>query len=460
MKSRLIILSVAVAFFALVAGLMYRNTHRTAATAAAVDRAVLVEVLPLAPREHTLVERLHGVIEANARVALSFQITGRIERLGPGAAPEFPKTIDEGSVVRAGDVVAVIEPERFEARLDAAQAAVQQRKADLARAQAALEEAEALASDARDEYDRTLAAAERGATTEREVERVRLASEAASARARSAQAVHDAARAAMLVAQAEAKQAAVNLADATLRAPVDGAISLLPVEPGQTVSPGQLVAEIVDDSRVKLRAGVVERRAMRFLAGQRASVSVRALEGQASLVRHWDSAPIEGEVSLVAPAADAQTGLFTIEVAIDNRPDSPTGGRGALRAGMIAEADIDVATGQFVLVPVESVVYIDGRPMVYMAARAASAPGGDGGGPDAPAAIPADPPASSVLTARLTSIDPVVEDDKYVLLRSAPPGVGLIIAGQNLVRDGDPVRELRNEPSPLRAESATSAKGS
>jgi len=426
-KSRLIILASAAAFFALIAGLMLRNRPATAiAPASQQQRAPLVEVVQLAPRPYTLTERLQGVLEAQARVALSFQITGRIERLGPQATEENPKTIDEGSLLQAGDVVAVIEPERFEAQLAAAEALVEQRRAELQRAQAALDEATALAQDARDEYDRTLSAAERGAVTEREVERARLAYEAADARARSAAATRDAALANLHAAQAQRDQAKVQLDDATLRSPLTGAVADLPVEPGQIVSPGQVVAVVVDDSKVRLRTGVVERRAMRFQLGQRARIRVRALEDQAALVQRR-LGEIEGQVTLVAPAADPETGLFRVEIAIDNSPEGP--GRGLLREGMIAEAQIEIASGRFVLVPEEAVAYVDGRPSVYMLRRADDSADG------------------LAWVAALTPIEPVAEDDRYFLLREAPAGEGLIVRGQNLVRDGQPVRVLRHEPA-------------
>lgn len=428
-KSRLIILASAAVFFALIAGLMLRSRPGTGATAASsrTTQAPLVEIVPLRPEPYTLVERVQGVIEAQARVPLSFQITGRIATLGPEATKERPKTIDEGSLLRQGDVVAQLEPERFQAQLEAAEALVEQRRADLDRAQAALEEALALAQDAKDEYDRTLAAAERGATTQREVERARLSHQAAAARARSAEAVRDAALATLHAAQAQRDEAKVQLDDATLRAPVTGELAELRVEPGQIVSPGAVVAEMVDDTKVKVRAAVVERRAMRFKLGQRARIRVRALEDQAALARGVELGDIVGEVTMVSPAADPQTGLFRIEITIDNSPEGP--GRGLLREGMIAEAEVEIASGVYVLVPEEAATYVDGGPSVYMVRRLAAE--GDG---------------EAAWVATLTPIEPVAEDDRYFLLREPPAGEGLIVRGQNLVRDGQPVRVLRDEP--------------
>lgn|GEM_PF-1452710 len=448
MKSRLIILGVAAIFFALVAGLIYRNRSVAAPVVNATAQIALVRLEPLKPKQYTLHERVNGVIQANIEVELSFQITGRIQLLGRGATLEKPKTIDEASIVRKGDVIAVIEPERFEAQLRVAEAQVQVRKADLDRTNAALAEAKSLAQDAKDEYDRTLAAAERGATTAREVERARLAFDAARARARSAQATRDAATANVLAAKAERKQAQVRLSDATLRSPIDGSIAALLVEPGQTVSPGQTIARLVDDSTVKLRAGVVERRAMRFLAGQQADVFVRALDGQASVVRSVGNTAITGEVTIVPPAADPDTGIFYIEIRIDNRPDSMTGGKGLLRAGMIARAEVEIATDDFILVPEETVVYINGLAYVYMATRR-----------DAPLAdkTQSDSVADAPLIAKLTPINPVAEDDRFVLLREAPAGVALIAAGQNLIHDGEPVRTAQQDQREVKTQQGPQA---
>ena len=420
MKTRLVIVLVFVGFFAFVGVIavarVSQREHARVETAAV--EAIPVRLAPLQTAPYSLFERLYGLIEARATVDMSFVIAGRISLLGAGATAENPKTIDEGVRVKRGDRLAVIDPDRYEAGVKSAHAELSRAEATLARTDAQIEEAQVLEADLLDELERTRTALGRGAGTQRDVERAQRTAEAATARVHSIEAQRLADIARIRAAEAGLATAKARLDDATLRAPFDGVISALHAEPGETVSPGAVVVSIIDDRSVRLRAGIVERKAPLIKNGQPAQITVRALEGQAALVSAGIPESISGVVTLVAPSADPTTGLFDLEITIDNDPDSDSGGRGWLRPGMIGRAAIRLAQLELMLVPEECALDLDGQLYVYLAQRT-----GDGS-----------------LVAALTPIDPIASDDRYYLLETPPKGEGLVVEGQTMCTDGALIR--------------------
>ncbi len=420
MKTRLVIVLVFVVFFVIVgviaiARLDARQQARASATTA---EAIPVRLAPLQTQPYALKERLYGIIEARAAVDMSFIIAGRISLLGPNATSENPKTIDEGVRVNRGDALAVIDPDRYDAAVKSAFAELSRAEATLARTNSQIDEARVLENDLLTELERTRTALSRGAGTERDVDRAQRNAEAATARRTSVEAQRSADVAQIRAAEAMVATAEAQREDATLRAPFDGVIAELNVEPGETVSPGAIVLSIIDDRSVRLRAGIVERKAPLIKEGQRASIEVRALEGQASLVSSGIPESIDGEVTLVAPSADRTTGLFDLEITINNNADADAGGRGWLRPGMIGRASIELARRPLMLVPEECALDLDGQLYVFLAQENA---GGD-------------------LVADLTPINPIASDDQYYLLDTAPTGVGLVIEGQTMLADGAAIR--------------------
>lgn len=427
MKTRLVIVLVFVVFFAVVGviALARRDARLLARETAVVSDPAPVRLAPLETRPYTLVERLYGVLEARAAVDMSFSIAGRISLLGPGATADNPVTIDEGVRVHRGDALAVIDPERYDAGVKSAFAELSRAEATLARTNSQINEAAILERDLLAELARTRTALDRGAGTERDLDRALRNAEAATARRQSIEAQRSADIAQIRSAEAMLATANAQLDDATLRAPFDGVISALRVEPGETVSPGAVVLSIIDDRTVRLRAGIVERKAPLISEGQTARITVRALEGQVSLVREGIPGTIEGVVTLVTPSADPLTGLFGLEITIDNDPDSQDGGRGWLRPGMIGRAAIRLAERPLMLVPEECALDLDGQLYVFLAQRA----------PD------------GSLIADLSPIHPVASDDRYYLLETPPVGVGLVIEGQTLLADGAPIRIAEDAPA-------------
>ena len=215
---------------------------------------------------------MYGDVEPSQRTVLRARVDGIVE--------ELP---DEGARVAEGDLLVRLSTDDRLARL--AQAEAQ------------------LASAARD-YDAAQQLAERGVGSE------------AEAQARAAQ---------LEAARAGLRAIEIEIANTELRAPGQGVISEVMVEPGAYVSVGGEVLEVVDNDPLIAVANV-----------QQSGVSqVRA--GMPAEVRFIGGAQKSGTVRFVAPVADAATRTFRVEVEIANDEE-------ALPAGLSAEITIPFAT--------------------------------------------------------------------------------------------------------------------
>lgn len=152
-------------------------------------------------------------------------------------------------------------------------------------------------------------------------------------------------------ASASEKLSQKRLADATLRAPLNGYVSRRSVEPGQVASAGQPVFEIVQLDTVEVNVGVPETDIHRVRVGQKASVTLPAMPGKS----------YEGSVRVINVSADPNTRTFMTRITIPNPHHT-------LRIGMVAEARIrGDRTVRMLTLPIESIVRDpQGATMVYV----------------------------------------------------------------------------------------------
>jgi membrane fusion protein (multidrug efflux system) len=266
------------------------------------DAPVLVRVEAATRREQPTGRTTSGVVEARTASDVGFQVPGRVVRVGP----------DEGSYVRAGTVLAEVNPTDYRFALDQAEAQAEQ----AARERDRLRTLVAAGSVAPNDFDR----AESGARQ----------SGAAAGVARK------------------------RLADTRLVAPISGIVARRAIDPGETAAPGTPVFTVMDVATVRVRVGVPEADVGGVRVGQPATVRVPALPGET----------FAGRVSLVGIAADPTTRSYAVEVEVPN-------GARRLRPGMIAEATLGGAVRDSVVaVPAAAVVRgADGATAVYVLDR-------------------------------------------------------------------------------------------
>lgn len=404
---------------------VYRGWSSQEETVRPTIEPAVVRVASLKRTQYVQTETFYGLIEANTRVDMAFQIAGRVVALGPTA--EAPLT--EDSPVKKGDVIAQIEPERYRAAVDQANAMSGEAKAQLAAAEAQIADAQARLDDAQSEMARLQQLRDKGAANQREVEKAELAVklnqamlDTAKSRLASAEAMYQSSQAALNMAQ-------VNLRDATIIAPIDGYIAAVPVEIGQMIQPGQTVISIVDLSKVKLVAGVVERKLPLLRKGQVVDVEVNALSSQARRLRDAEALakPRKGRVTIVPPAADPVENVFKVEIEIPNEDRM-------VKPGMIGAAKVEIGKIDAVVVPADAAVRVGDKAWAFFVGSSMKVGLDLGALGKAAIDVPTD-------VARRVEFEPRVFEKNAYLVTELPKGYDrLVVEGQERLEDGEAVR--------------------
>jgi membrane fusion protein, multidrug efflux system len=256
-----------------------------------------------------------GVIEPFERFSLGFEIGGRVVTLGVNSSDE---PLDDGDRVEKGQLLAKLDARVLHAHVEEIEAQIKETKARQGEANARRAEADA-------DWTRLQEVQETNpeAITEATRDQTEMDLKVANS-----QLDVIAAQASMLDAQlAIAKKA---LEDADLVSPVSGVISRRLVNPGESVTPHQHAFEVLIVNEVLLLVGVPEAYVGEIRRGQPVHVQMLARN------RFRRERPNhDGVVYRVAQTADETTGLFGVEVLIDNS-------EGLLRPGQIGRGHIVV----------------------------------------------------------------------------------------------------------------------
>jgi RND family efflux transporter MFP subunit len=140
----------------------------------------------------------------------------------------------------------------------------------------------------------------------------------------------------------ELRAARQQLADASVRSPLDGIVQQRLALAGEYLAAGSNVATIVRVDPLRMRAEVPERDAPLIRVGQSVRVTVAGSD-----------ATHEGRVVRIAPALDERNRALTIEAEVANP--------GSLRPGSFARAEIAVdGAGEVPVVPASALVTFAG----------------------------------------------------------------------------------------------------
>ena len=157
------------------------------------------------------------------------------------------------------------------------------------------------------------------------------------------QAQLDQARATLAQRQANARQAELNLGYTTIAAPFDGTVGARTVQVGQYVQPGTQLMAVVPMHAVYITANYMETQLTNVRAGQPVTINVDTYSGTVVLGRVESVSPASGQQFALLPPDNA-TGNFTkivqrIPVKIELDMNDPLAGQ--LRPGMSVEPTID-----------------------------------------------------------------------------------------------------------------------
>lgn len=270
--------------------------------------------------------------------------------------------VEEHQRVKKGQVLVVLDPSDYQARVDLAEAnlAAARNRMASARASAAASDASKRAAEAdlwkaQRELQRIQALAKRGAASRQQLDGVVAARDAAQARVHSLALQADAARAELgnaaplKQAQSALREAELALSHTKVLAPFDGVIGRKNVEPGAIVSPGQPLLSITSDAAGWVMANFKETQLQRIRLGDHAQVWIDAFPGVVWKA-HVDSfSPATGaQYALIPP--DPAAGNFTkvvqrvpVKIILDHAE-----GKSAARLpdplpiGLSAEVSIDI----------------------------------------------------------------------------------------------------------------------
>lgn len=322
-----------------------------------------------------------GAVNPVTQVSVGTQVSGQIKEL----------YVDFNSEVKAGQLIALIDPETFEYRVrsaqadvDAARAAVLTAQANIAASNAAVSRAQVDVQEAQRDLERKLTLVEKQFIAQSEGDKARALVNTTTEQWKSAQAQLGVTQAQIKSAQANVQQresalaqARIDLARTKITSPVNGIVIKRAIEKGQTVAASLqspelfVIAQNLSDMQVD--ASIDESDVGRIRNGQKATFTVDAFPGQT----------FEGEVRQVRKAAQNVANVVTYVAVIGF---SNTGGR--LLPGMTANVRLVTDVRENVLkVPNAAMrVRIAGvEPAQAGGSGANSGAGSVGGGASAPA---------------------------------------------------------------------------
>jgi len=280
-----------------------------------------------------------GRVAAWRKAAVSTKATGRLEWLG----------VQEGSRVKAGEVIARLESQDVAAARDSALAGANAARANVEQGMAELR-------DAQVNYKRTQELFEKKFIAE-------SALDAARARLEKAQAAIASLRAAIGVAEANARMANVQLEQTLIRAPFDGIVLTKNANVGDIITPFSsatdskgAVVNMADMDTLEVEADVSENSIAKIRIAMPTEIQLDA----------YPDLRLLGEVSRIVPTVDRSKATLLVKVAFREKdpralPDMST------KVAFLERAPREDERKPVVAVRPQAIVKRDGRDVVFVA---------------------------------------------------------------------------------------------
>jgi HlyD family secretion protein len=295
------------------------------------EKGIKVTVEKVTRHDLTSIISASGEVRPKRNVNISSQIAGRVIKLG----------VEEGEQVKSGDFLLKLESTQYEANADRDRARIQSLRADLIRAEAVKNRDEGFYQRQIKLFDAELISTE--------------TLESAKANYEISKANYDAIIFQIKQAQASLESTLDVLKKTEYYAPIDGMITSLRVEEGETAlvgtmnNPGTILMTIADLSVMEVEVEVDETDVVGVRMGQTSEVKIDAYPDQI----------IKGIVTEIGSSALQTTSLsdeskdFKVVVTLENPPSD-------LKPGLSASADIITAKKENVLaIPISALVLRD-----------------------------------------------------------------------------------------------------
>lgn len=298
-------------------------------------------------------------VSANGKIAPEVEV-----KLSPDVSGEIVDLyVKEGDQVKAGTLLAKINPEIYRSNYDRTVAALNTQQANLANAKARLAQVNSQFINAKNSYERNLKLHQQKAISDAEFESSQASYDVAKAEVDAAEESVRAAAFSVKSAEAGVKEANENLYKTSIYAPVGGTISKLNVEKGERVagasqfSSGTEILRIANLTTMEVNVSVNENDIVRVSLNDTALVEVDAYQNRKfkGIVTE-----ISTSANTVGVSADQVTNF---EVKIRILPDSyrdlvdpAQPNQSPFRPGMSATVDIQTESRTNVLsVPIQAV---------------------------------------------------------------------------------------------------------
>jgi len=252
-----------------------------------------------------------GSIEPKKLINISSQVSAKVLAL----------PFEEGQLVKKDDVVIRLDPQNLVAAMDSAKAGLKGQEASLGGSEAAL-------INARLSFERLEQLYETGDATKAELDAARASF--LQAQSNRQVLIHQ-----IEQAKAQIERAQKDLDNTVIVSPIDGIITSLNTEVGETVivgttnNPGSIIMEIADLSEMLLKASVDEANISPVEIGQSAKIFVNAYTD-----REYDG--VIQRIGLKRQVAADGTGTFMVEILMDLEEGE------TLYSGLSASTDIVV----------------------------------------------------------------------------------------------------------------------
>lgn len=317
MANKKVITTVAIVGLALVGVIFFRinsnlKANQLRAERASQGQAVEVEGAPVARRDINPVITLSANLEAFWVADISPKVDGRIDKM----------YVDEGDVVKAGAVLAILDTNELAAQVTQAEGNLLVAKAGLEQAEMDLKRAEMLAKQ--------------DAIAAQALDSARIKRDLAVGQVKSA--------------EGNLSYLKTRLDNAYIVAPRSGTIVKRYLQAGFYAKAGSPIVSLADDSALLAKATLGEGQITQVKVGAPATVIVNALDGQS----------FSGTVTRISPAAALPARTFTAEINIPNE-------NGILKAGMFAKVELAGNRRNGVLaVPEGALVLREDQKTVYL----------------------------------------------------------------------------------------------
>ena len=293
---------------------------------------------------------VNGNLTAYDQTTVGTKVPGRLQTI----------TVDFGSVVHKGQVIAQLEQQDYKLRVQQAQAALAQARVRLglspdgpddrvsAEETGTVRSAKAVLDDAKSKRDRAERLVKEGITPRAEFDTVDSDYKVALSRYQDALEEIRNRQGVLAQRRSELELARQQLADTVVYAPLDGVVQEKKASDGEYLAAGAPVANIVRIDPLRLRVDVPERESHTVRMGQSVRVT---MEG--------DEQPYLGYIKRLSPTISEQNRVLSVEADVRNN--------GRLRPGAFVKAEIVTnQTNTAITIPANALVTFAGIDKVII----------------------------------------------------------------------------------------------